>query len=403
MTILDATPLFSRALQSEPERLHFTAHSHHLWPDATRAAQERAWQDAAELADEKWARIFGEVYPTTQRHIARVLNVPDPGQIAFSANTHDLLVRLMSGLEGWDASGGGGKPLRVLSTDSEFHSFSRQMRRFRESGRVHWDTVAAEPFETFPERFREAAQAASYDLVFSSHVFFSSGYVFDEVFEILGDLPEKTTCVVDGYHGFFAVDTNFGPYAERLYYMSGGYKYAMSGEGVCFLVAPPGRELRPEITGWFAGFDSLAEAQEERVGYDGGGNRFMGATFEPTPMYRFNAVCETLLEAGFDVASVHAHCEALQDRFLDAVAAGDAGDLRIDQLMPARETGESRRRRGRFLTFRRADAQERQQALLAKRVITDARGDRLRFGFGLYHTAADVDRLTERLRGYPLG
>jgi len=26
--------LFSRALSLDPERLHFAAHSHHLWPDA---------------------------------------------------------------------------------------------------------------------------------------------------------------------------------------------------------------------------------------------------------------------------------------------------------------------------------------------------------------------------------
>jgi selenocysteine lyase/cysteine desulfurase len=30
-------------------------------------------------------------------------------------------------------------------------------------------------------------------------------------------------------------------------------------------------------------------------------------------------------------------------------------------------------------------------------VITDARADRLRFGFGLYHVEADVDRVVERL------
>jgi kynureninase len=394
VTILDATQLFSRALESEPDRLHFAAHSHHLWPDATREAQERAWSDAAELADEKWNRIFGEVYPASQRHIARVLNLPDPGQVAFSANTHDLLVRLLSALPAWEASGAGGPALRVLSTDAEFHSFSRQMRRFRESGRVVWETVAAEPFETFPERFKAAAEAAPQDLVFASHVFFSSGYVFDEVFEILGNLPEETACVVDGYHGFFALDTDLAPWAHRLYYMSGGYKYAMSGEGACFMVAPPGRELRPEITGWFAGFDSLTESQSELVGYDGGAARFMGATFEPTPMYRFNAVCDTLEEGGFTIPVIHAHCEALHERFLDAVAAGKAGDLQVEQLMPGRGTG---RRRGHFLTFRRDDAQERQKALAAKRIITDARGDRLRFGFGLYHTAADVDRLVARL------
>ena len=63
-------------------------------------------------------------------------------RVAFSANTHDLLLRLMSALPGWNA----GRPLRVLSTDAEFHSFTRQMRRFVESGRVEWVQVPAEPF-----------------------------------------------------------------------------------------------------------------------------------------------------------------------------------------------------------------------------------------------------------------
>ncbi len=395
MTILDATHLFAAALKAEPERLHFAAHSHHLWPNATKDAQERAWRDAAELADEKWDRIFGEVYPVSQGHIARILGLPSPGRVAFSANTHDLLVRLMSALPAWDAK----RPIKVLSTDAEFHSFSRQLRRFRESGRVEWDTVAAEPFATFPDRFRAAAEGGDHDLVFASHVFFSSGYVFDEVFEILASLPESATCVVDGYHGFHALETDMGPYADRLYYMSGGYKYAMSGEGACFLTAPPGRELRPEITGWFAGFDSLTEAQSELVGYDRGAARFLGATFEPTPMYRFNAVCDALAAEDISVAAIHAHCEALQDRFLDLVATGSAGDLRLDQLTPGREDSPNRRRRGHFLTFRREDAQERQRQYAEARIITDARGDRLRFGFGLYHTAEDVDRLAERLPG----
>ena len=38
--------LFSRALTLAPERLHFAAHSHHLWPDASFEAQTQAWIDA---------------------------------------------------------------------------------------------------------------------------------------------------------------------------------------------------------------------------------------------------------------------------------------------------------------------------------------------------------------------
>jgi len=38
---------FSRSLGASPGRLHFAAHSHHPWPDATLRAQEQCWLDAA--------------------------------------------------------------------------------------------------------------------------------------------------------------------------------------------------------------------------------------------------------------------------------------------------------------------------------------------------------------------
>ncbi|MGC6486304.1 MAG: aminotransferase [Planctomycetota bacterium] len=392
MSTLDVTDLFRAALDAEPERLHFAAHSHHLWPDVTRAAHERAWTDAVALADEKWGRFFAEVYPAAQAGVARTLGVADPSQVAFSANTHDLLLRLLSALPGWNAA----RPLRMLSTDAEFHSFTRQLRRFVESGRVEWVQVPAEPFASLPARFEEASAAGPWDLAFASHVFFSSGHVFDEVFELLAALPEETACVVDGYHGFFAVPTDLGAFSDRLYYLSGGYKYAMAGEGVSFVVAPHGREPRPEFTGWFAGFGSLEAAQGARVEYDPGAARMLGATFEPTAFYRLQAVFSLLERRGITVADIHAHVGALQERFLDRVAAGAAGTLRASELTPGRgEVAGSRR--GHFLTFRRDDARALQQRLLAARVVTDARVDRLRFGFGLYHVEADVDRLVARL------
>ena len=99
MTILDATHLFSHALAAEPERLHFAAHSHHLWPDVTLEAQARAWHDAASLADRKWETIFGSVVPEARGHIARLLGLSDPASIAFAPNTHEFLVRILSCIE----------------------------------------------------------------------------------------------------------------------------------------------------------------------------------------------------------------------------------------------------------------------------------------------------------------
>lgn len=77
--------LFSRALAASPDRIHFAAHSHHLWPDASYDGHLAAWDDAALMADRKWEKVFGEVIPELQRHIADELKLPDPGTLAFAA------------------------------------------------------------------------------------------------------------------------------------------------------------------------------------------------------------------------------------------------------------------------------------------------------------------------------
>src|SRR5690606_28287573 len=136
-------PAFSRFFHADPERLHAAAHSHHPWPDVTYDAHMRAWEDAARLADDKWDRIFGELLPSTASRVARVLGLADPGSIVFAPNTHELVVRIASNLD---------RPFRVLTTDAEFHSFARQLRRWEEEGIARAARVPAQPFDTFPDR-----------------------------------------------------------------------------------------------------------------------------------------------------------------------------------------------------------------------------------------------------------
>jgi len=381
-------PAFSRALGAAPERLHVAAHSHHPWPDVARDAHLEAWDDAARMLDHKWERVFGEILPAAREHIARTLGLPDPTTLAFAPNVHEFLVRIASSFDR-------GRPVRILSSGSEFHSFTRQAARWVEAGHAEWTTVPTAPFDTFPERFAAAARASTYDLVYVSQVFYDSGWEFSEGAAILADLPEPTTCVLDGYHGYMARPTDLSKCASRVFYTAGGYKYAMSGEAVCFLHCPPGVHARPVDTGWFAGFDALA-ASDGSVGYATDGMRFFGATFDPSGLYRLRAVMDWLEREELDAAAIHARVVALQDRFLDAIDAGRAGDLTVDELIPARDS----QRRGNFLCFRRDDAGARCAALRERGVVTDARADRLRFGFGLYHDLEDVDRLVEVCAGF---
>ncbi|QTC90626.1 aminotransferase class V-fold PLP-dependent enzyme [Brevundimonas goettingensis] len=375
-------PLFSRALSLDPERLHFAAHSHHLWPDASFEGQVRAWEEANRFADRKWDLIFGEVVPEAQTHIAKELNLPSPDTVVFAPNTHDFLVRILSGFDK--------KPVRILTSDGEFHSFRRQAERWEEAGEAVV-TRPLLPYETFDDdRFVEAARAGGHDLILVSQVFFKTGLAFNRIADLaaLAD-PAGPWVVVDGYHGFMATPTDLSSVADRIFYVAGGYKYAMSGEGAGFLHAPDGYCPRPVITGWFAEFGDLMGRPED-VQYRADAGRFWGATFDGTPLYRFNGVRRMLQGAGLTTAEVSAHALTLQTRFAEALASGECGapgDAEV--LNPVTGDGP----RARFLALKHPDAQAWRAALLAANVVTDVRDDIIRFGFGLYQDADDVERL----------
>jgi selenocysteine lyase/cysteine desulfurase len=387
--MLDLKRHFSRSIGRAGAPLHFAAHSHHPWPDATLAAQAQYWEDSVALLDRKWETIFAHALPNAQAHIARTLKLPDPRTIVFAPNTHSLLVRLLSATHGLPKH-------NVLSTGSEFHSFSRQMARLAEDELVNHVRVPVEPFPTFKNRFLAAlTERDDWDVVWLSHVFFDSGFVLapSEINEILAAIPARETfAVLDGYHAFMALPVDLAALASRVFYIAGGYKYAMAGEGACFMHCPPGQGERPRDTGWYAEFGALERTRTDIVAYGTDASRFAGATFDPSGIYRLNAVMDWLKAEGLDVAAMHDHCLALQRLFLDKLA-GTKTALRPIDLMIADD-----RRRGRFLTFRTNEAARIDAALSARNIVVDHRGDRLRIGFGIYQDERDIDSLVAALK-----
>jgi selenocysteine lyase/cysteine desulfurase len=362
--------LFTRSLGAAPDRLHFAAHSHHLWPDASFAGHVEAWSDAATLADRKWDKVMGPVWEEAQCHIARELALPDPATLVFSPNTHDFVIRIVSAMPK--------RPVRVLATDGEFHSFSRQIARWVESGEVMLETAAA------PELV-ERATKGGHDLIFASHVLFNSGAILGDL-DVLASLarPEGPWVAIDGYHGFMAIPTDLTGVADRVFYLAGGYKYAMSGEGVCCLHAPPGFAPRPKITGWYAAFDDLS-LPPDKVAYAPDARRFLGSTFDPSGLYRFNAVRRMLSAEELTTATICDHVTRLQQRFTSTCPMPD-----FTLLNPLDDGPHAR-----FLAYRGKDAMSLHDRLAASGVVTDVRGDILRIGFGLYHDKSDVDRLAD--------
>jgi selenocysteine lyase/cysteine desulfurase len=165
----------------------------------------------------------------------------------------------------------------------------------------------------------------------------------------------------------------------------------MAGEGCAFMHAPPGFGPRPRITGWFAEFEDL-RLPPGSVGYAKDASRFLGATFDPSALYRFTGVRRMLAENGLTTARISAHVESLQRHLLAGIGATPLSSAEL--LNPIDHQPHAR-----FLASRSPQAQRWYEALKGQDCITDVRGDVLRIGFGIYQDEADVERLVALLKG----
>lgn len=388
----DHKHFYSRFLKGHEGKLHFAAHSHHFWPDVTRDAQIAYWDDCSLQSDDKWGQIFSQTLPQTQSHIARILNLKDPGQIAFAPNTHELTSRLLSLFIGK-------KSLSVLTTTSEFHSWRRQILRLSELPEVSLKLVSTENFLTQRRELIDNLKSElkkTPDIFFVSQVFFDSGLALtdDELVELRAACSKKTLMVIDGYHGFAAIPTDLSRLEGEVFYLSGGYKYAQAGEGVGFMVVPKGH-WRPAYTGWFAEYSELTKPAEALVGYAQDGMAFMGATQDPSGFYRFNATWDLFDKESLTVKDMHEYVRQLQINFIEACPASF---LKKHSLTPLFHRDLNWH--GHFLTFESTSeeaAQKTQEELKIKQILIDRRGKRLRFGFGLYQNQEDVSHLCIQL------
>ena len=124
------------------------------------------------------------------------------------------------------------------------------------------------------------------------------------------------------------------------------------------------------------------------VGYAKDATRFLGATFDPSALYRFNAVQRMLTDNDLTTDRISRHVERLQEQLLASLS--ETALRGAELLNPLeRETASH----ARFLAFRSPNAQRWYEALLAKNCLTDVRGDVLRIGFGIYQDERDVERL----------
>jgi kynureninase len=348
-------------------RLLLTGHSHQAWPDVALHGQIEAFTDASNTVDEKWDLAFAKAERLRQSY-RDLVDDPD-GDIALGANTHELVVRFLSGVDLR-------RRPRIVTTDGEFHTVRRQLARLAEEG-IEVVRVAATPAETLAERI-----AAEVDdrtaAVLVSYVLFETARIVPGLSAVAAACRRRgVELLVDVYHALGVV-----PFSLReqgltdAWLTGGGYKYLQLGEGNCFLRLPAhAARSRPVITGWFAEFDDLAAKAEGLVGYAPGGDRYANATYDPTSHYRAVAVRDFFTRQKLTPAflrEISLHQNELLATCFDA--------LDVSPSVITRDRAAPREEFGGFLALTTPDAEKLQKKLAERGVLTDCRGDKLRFG-----------------------
>jgi kynureninase len=349
------------------ERLLLTGHSHQAWPDRGFEGQQAAWQDAARFVDDKWDQAFAQADRVRQGFVDLLGDAG--GGIALGANTHELLVRLISALPL------GTRP-RLVTTDGEFHSIRRQLDRLEEEG-LAVVRVPEAPLESLAARLSRAVDDRT-AMVLVSAVFFDTGRIARGLAEVAASCRRHgSRLLVDAYHALNVVPFSLADEGLRdAFVVGGGYKYCQLGEGNCFLRIPQDTDLRPVVTGWYSEFTVLADRQRaDRVAYGQGGDRFAGSTYDPTSHYRAAAVFDFFREQGLTPALLR---EVSQHQIGLLASAFDALDL--DPTVLSRDRACPLEELGGFLALRCPAASRLVQRLRARGVWADARGEILRLG-----------------------
>ncbi len=367
------------------DRLLLTGHSHQAWPDVGFDAHQQAWLDAAEHVDDKWDLAF-ERADRVRAGFARLLDDSE-GDIALGANTHELVVRLLSALPL-------GERPRIVTTDGEFHTLRRQFDRHAEEG-LEIVRVTAEPLDTVAARLADAIDGRT-ALTAVSSVFFRSARIVPGLAEVAAVCRQRGAAfLVDAYHSLDVVPFSIPAMGlQDAFVVGGGYKYCQLGEGNCFLRLPPGCELRPVVTGWFAEFDLLSHRHDPKrgVAYGAGPARFAGSTYDPTSHYRAAAVFDFFEQRGLEPELLR---RVSQHQVGRLIAGFDGLDL--DPAVIDRDRDIETEEIAGFLVLNAPRAGDICGALRDRGVLSDYRGETLRLGPAPYLSDEQLDAAMEVL------
>ena len=256
---------------------------------------------------------------------------------------------------------------RVVATRGEFDSLDVILREYARRGRATVAFVEPDGGGLFAAEDVRAALSPGADLVVLSQVLFQTGQVMPELPGLVAAAHAAGAKVLlDVYHslGVFPVDLR----ALNVDYAVGGsYKYLRGGPGACFLYVAPRHldgGMRTLDIGWFAKESPFAYQRPDPPRYADGGDAWLESTPAVLPLYQARAG-QVFVQA-LGVARLRAYSLLQQQRLVALLAEGGV----------AARGGTADR--GAFVVVRSPAAQTWADALGARGIVTDARGEWLR-------------------------
>jgi kynureninase len=365
-------------------KLLFTGHSHQAWPDVALDGLIEAFDTSARLVDTKWDVVFDKI--EVMRGYLRDYYDDTAGKYTHAENTHNLIVRWLSALDLKS------KP-KIITTDGEFYSLYRQLVRLVEEN-VEVVFIPALPLEGCAERIRNALDDKT-SAVMISRVYFETGLINNELKEIAEECRQfGVPLMIDDYHGTNVIPMSIRDMGlEDCFLLIGGYKYLQWGEGNCFLRYPEGCKLRPAITGWFASFSTLKGPRKAgKVQYDDGDMLFAGATFDGTSAFRGAAVVDFFRSEQISPTLLHKmyreHTAYFKRKF--SLRGFGADVITLAHQNPITDNGG-------FISLKTKNAGKYFEELKSRGVLTDYRGDIIRFGMAPYLISKQIDHALDIL------
>ena len=180
-----------------------------------------------------------------------------------------------------------------------------------------------------------------HDLIYLSQVFYDSGFAVSHLDQIVSSVPEnRTFIVIDGYHAFMARPLNLGAIQDRVFFLAGGYKYAMSGEGACFPTFPTGICPPPSRHRLVCGIRPTRHRGQRDDRVRGRWLPFCRGYLRSVRCVSIGGRARLARLGRSHPSGIHEHASRLQGRFLSRAAG--LGDLLVGDATE----------RGNFLTFR---------------------------------------------------